>query len=255
MLRLVNLLYYLVQIVLICDYVKRSTSHGSLPDEEPLKLQLDDYHRFTCQESTLKIKCYPDEGNFMVIESAVYGRRKEEICNPQKFQTCYDPNAIASVQRLCFGTTYCEVPVNDREFSNPCLPDIEKYLETEHQCADDFIYMCSGKDKVVRIDEPKTGYITTFNYPKGMPPRSSCKLDLRTNPGQHLQVQILHMPDEANANQCSTLVIEDIDNNDRRLSVPSCNRTDEQTDGIFKHLRVDYQGGTRRRGFLIKYTG
>lgn len=63
------------------------------------------------------------------------------------------------------------------------------------------------------------------------------------------------MPDETNADQCSILTVSDINNDNRRLSVPSCNRSDEETQRIFKHLRIDYQGGTRRRGFLIKYIG
>ncbi|NXB00485.1 EVA1C protein, partial [Cnemophilus loriae] len=95
-----------------------------------------------CENQELKLHC--QESKFLIIYSATYGRRAEEsVCSTKAEHTppfdCLSYTALEVLSKRCYGKQRCKIIVTSRDFGNPCLPGVTKYLNVSYACVPKFI--------------------------------------------------------------------------------------------------------------------
>ena len=98
-----------------------------------------------CQFEIFRPECW--KGEVVVIEEAVYGRRKIGRClkagedvsafgRDPRYLGCYS-DVMALADNKCSGKSQCEIRISDLELdaTNPCYEGLKMYLEASYSCA------------------------------------------------------------------------------------------------------------------------
>ena len=90
---------------------------------------------YACEHETLHLEC--NEGEWISIQSANYGRLSTAVCNDNTVNIgtspCRSDTAINIVRKTCDNHRSCDIPATNGIFGDPCS-SIFKYLEVEYSC-------------------------------------------------------------------------------------------------------------------------